>query len=223
MPLAGSAGYPWAHINDGGGDAGAHRDADLVECAVGGRGHQLKATGLQHGQDDFGFGVAESTVVFDQLGAGWGEHDAGEEHPDVGGAGSGHTSDRWFKEKRCELSLAGGIDAWHRTKGTHAAGVRAGIAFTNTLVVLSSGQRYDRGSIAHAEQAELFAGHPFFEHDGRAGLAELPAIDHRGDGLHGLVAALGNDHALAGSEPVGLDDNLERLLRRTRRWRPRLT
>ncbi len=45
------------------------------------------------------------------------------------------------------------------------------------------------------------------EHDPATGIAELPLVHHQVDGVQGFCGGLRNDNALAGSEPVCLDDD----------------
>ena len=65
----------------------------------------------------------------------------------------------------------------------------------------------ERGlAVAQREERGLLADEKFLDHDLGAGLAQAAAEHHVDRGL-GLGDRLGDDHALAGREPVGLDDD----------------
>ena len=91
--------------------------------------------------------------------------------------------------------------------GSHAAGVGAGVAFADALVVLRGGDLDGVGAVAEGEEGELFAGEELFEDDlGLLG-AEQSAGEHLGGCLFGFEVGVADDDALACGEAVGFDDD----------------
>ena len=93
----------------------------------------------------------------------------------------------------------------HGRVRAHAAGVRPLVAVERALVVLRGGERERVGAVAQREDGQLGAGHALLDH------ARAPRRAERGAGevrLHRVARVgerFGDDDALAGSEPVGLD------------------
>ena len=80
------------------------------------------------------------------------------------------------------------------------------IAVKHALVVLRGRQR-DRGlAVAQREERRLLAGEKFLHHDLGARFAQT-AAEHHVDGGFGFVERLRHHHALAGREPIRLDDD----------------
>ena len=67
-------------------------------------------------------------------------------------------------------------------------------------------------AVDQREEADLLALQEFLDHELRAGLAEARSPIMLSMAAVGLGERLGDDHALAGGEPVGLDDD------RAARW-----
>ena len=91
--------------------------------------------------------------------------------------------------------------------GAHAAGVGAGVAFADALVVLRGGEGDCVFAVAEGEEGELFAFEKLFEDDLGLGDAEESAGEHLGGGLFGLAMGLADDYALARGQAVGFDHN----------------
>ena len=88
------------------------------------------------------------------------------------------------------------------------AGVGAGVALADALEVLRGRQRH-RGvgvAVAHDEQRQLGAGEPLLDHEGAPGVAEGVTREVGAHGVAGLGDRLGDHHALARGEAVGLHD-----------------
>ena len=85
------------------------------------------------------------------------------------------------------------------------------IAVEGALVVLGGADLQRVAAVAQGEEARLLAGQELLDHERAAGLPERST--HGGpDGIQRLVVA-GRDHyPLAGREPVGLDDDGQRML-----------
>ena len=107
-------------------------------------------------------------------------------------------------------------DDRRRRVGAHAAGVRALVAVAKALVVLRGRERQHVAAVGHDDEARFLALEELLDDDHAARLAE-GAREHvlgRADRLRG---ARGDDHALAGGEPVGLDDDRRALCADRRR------
>ena len=104
------------------------------------------------------------------------------------------------------LAHGGGGDAVGGV-GAHAAGVGAGVAFADALVVLGGGDLDGVSAVAEGEEGELFAGEELFEDDFGLRSAEEGAAEHLGGGFFGLKVGLADDDAFAGGEAGGFDDD----------------
>ena len=90
-----------------------------------------------------------------------------------------------------------------RRVGAHPAGVRAGIAITQALVVARGGQRDGPLAVAHGDDARLGAVQAFLDDDASRRIARVEIVEQRrrvGPGFE-------DRHALAGGQPVLLDDH----------------
>ena len=163
--------------------------------------------GFEAEEDGLGFGVAEAGVELEDHGAGGGDHDAAEEDSFEGGTFGGHAVDGALGDVGDEpLGELGGHEGVGGV-GSHAAGVRAGVAFADALVVLGGGDRDGVGSVAEGEEGELVAGEKFFKDDFGFGCSgELSREDAGGHGL-GFDVRVADDDAFAGGEAAGLDDD----------------
>ena len=74
-------------------------------------------------------------------------------------------------------------------------------------MVLRRSQGSDALAVADHQKRKLLAFETFFQHHRRAGGAENFAAQHFGGDHSGFLAGLGNDHALAGGQAVGFDDD----------------
>ena len=81
-----------------------------------------------------------------------------------------------------------GRDDRGRAIGAHAAGIGAGIAVADALVVLRAPERDDDRPVGDGEVARLFAAHELLDHDLSSRIAELP-VEHVGQRVFGPIAA----------------------------------
>ena len=86
-----------------------------------------------------------------------------------------------------------------RRVGAHAAGVRAGVAVAEALVVLRGRERQHVGAVGEQEQRDLLAVEELLD-EHRALLQVVGGVREGG------VAVFGDEHALARGEAVGLHD-----------------
>ncbi len=99
-------------------------------------------------------------------------------------------------------------NAGHGSERPHATGVEPGVALAHPLVVLGGDQRDDGDAVGNAEQRDLLAVKPLFEHHGVAGVAHRLVGQQVEDGAFGFDPSLGHDHTLAGGQTVGLDHHI---------------
>ena len=163
-------------------------------------------------------GSPKRTLYSISFGPVGGDHQAGEQHARERRAELGHAA-----HGRLDDLAHGPLDhvrRHHRRRriGAHAAGVRAGVAVADALVVLRRAERQRGLAVAQAEEARLLAIEEFLDHHLGAGSAE-GAAESRLDRGQRLVDRHGDGHALAGGEAVGLDDD-RRALRRGYRLAP---
>ena len=174
----------------------ANDHGQLIELALGGEQSEFGDVGLDEGEHGLGLGIAEADVVLDQTWAVGGQHQAGEDHADIGRSGGGEVVEHRLDELGDEI--VGGVGDRCRRIGAHAAGVRAGVTLAEPLVVLCQRQGDRPHAVAQRQQRTLGADEAFFEQERPAG-----RTDRRDRG----VVALGNADALAGCEAVELDDH----------------
>ncbi len=88
--------------------------------------------------------------------------------------------------------------------GPHAAGVRALVIVERALVVLRRADGQHGFAVGEHEERRLLALHEFLDHHFGPGRAKT-AAEHVVDGGHRSIFVHCHDHALAGSQSVGLD------------------
>ena len=182
-------------------------ERDLRRGAARRRVHDVGEVDREAGQHHLALRVAEAHVVLDHLGPVGGEHHPRVEHPAVLDAfarepvqGGPHRAVHHVVDRR-------GRHDRHRRVGAHAAGVGTGVAVADALEVLRGGERH-RGvgiAVAHDEQGQLGAAEPLLDHERAAGVAERVAGEVGAHRVARVGDRLGDDHALARGETVGLD------------------
>ena len=89
----------------------------------------------------------------------------------------------------------------------HASGVRSDVAVAHALVVLRAHQRSHALPVAEYQKRQFVALQAFFQHDPRPGVAQHLAAQHLGRDARRLFFAFGDDHALAGRQPIRFHDH----------------
>ena len=151
--------------------------------------------------------VAEADVVLDDLRTVRGEHESGVEHAPV------------LDVERREPGEGGRDrplhDLLHQRVGRHrdrrvradAAGVGPEVAVAEPLEVLRRRERHAvEAAVAEHEERQLGAGEALLDHHGAARVAERPTGEVLAHAVTGLGERLGDEDALPGGEPIGLDD-----------------
>ena len=137
-------------------------------------------------------GSPSRTLNSRTLGPSGGHHQAGVEEAGEAGALDGGQDHAVENQPALLFGEDAGIGI-----GSHAAGVRAGVAVEDGLVVLGSRQGQSVPAIAEGDEADLFAAQEFLDDERRLEVGE------RGFGFRTVV---GDDHALAGRQAVGFED-----------------
>src|SRR5690606_12395833 len=169
---------------------------------------QFDQAALQAQHDRLGLRVAKPAVEFDYLGcAGWIDHQAGIQEAGIDVAFGRHAANGWPDHLihhplvyRIGDDRGGGV-------GAHAAGVGAGVAVADPLVVLAGGHGQYVLPVDHDDEAGFLALQKLLDYHPRPGFAEGVASQHVGDRGLGFLRGHGDDHALARRQAVGLDDD----------------
>ena len=162
--------------------------------------------GLESRDEHLTLGIAEADVVLDHLRPLGREHDPAVQDAAVLGAA-----------RRSSVSvgqIARSITSSTTSFGTNGTGeyapmppgVRSLVVVEHALVVLRRRERLRVVSVAQHEHRQLGAGHALFDHARAAGVAERVARQVRAHCVTRVGDRLGDDHALARGEAVGLHD-----------------
>ena len=179
-------------------------DGGIGQAAVGGIEHQLEQVALQTRKDHLGFRVAHAAVVFDDKGVAVDADQAEEDKAAVIHTLFAQTLNGRLNDARFDLFHQGLIDERHRRNGAHAAGVEAGIAFADPLVVFGHGQQFIGLAVGQGEHGELDPVEEFLDHYRRTGRAEL-AAEHGLQFVFGFGHGAADEHPFAGCQSVGLE------------------
>ncbi len=152
---------------------------DLPQYSVMRRDQRRQRVAHQPHHQHLRLGVAKADIVFEQHRPGLGQHQPGIEdaleHPPL----IPHRRDRGQDDAVHDLALERRGQDGGRRKGAHAAGIRAGVAVAEPLVVLRGGERQRVLAVDQREKARLLAFEKILDDDLRARRAE-PALDQGG-------------------------------------------
>ena len=193
--------------DDTGGGTIGEPDLGVGQRTIGAGRHDLQQVALQQRQHDLRFRVAKAAVVLDDLRAVRGEHEAEVEAALERAALGVHGPDGGQEDLLHALGSDGRGVVGVRGHGAHAAGVQAGVVVVGPLVVHAGHHGLDHLAVGEAQHTDLRAGEELFDHDMVAGSAEL-LVQH--DLLHavgGLLLVLTDEHTLAQSQTICLDDD----------------
>ncbi len=98
----------------------------------------------------------------------------------------------------------GVVNQCRRGIGAHTAGIGAGVALAQALVVLRGGQRHYPLAIAEHQERNFLAFEKFFQHHASAGFADHASGQHLGCDRERLIARGGDHDSFARGETVGL-------------------
>ena len=142
-----------------------------AEAAGRGREQQLRQRGVEPGEHDLGLGVAEPRVELDDPDALRRDDEPAVEEADERGALGLERADRRQRdrvehlvdERRLGTPAVG--EPGQRRVGAHAAGVRAGVAVADALVVLGGAERHDVVAVGEEEERDLLAVEELLDQD----------------------------------------------------------
>ena len=183
----------------------AYREIEPRQFTDGGPPEQLEDITTEPRQDDLGFGVSETGIVFEHLRAVGSEHDADEQRAAKVDALGRDRLDRGNHDLTFDLSQQVGSDHVRGRVGSHAAGIGAGVAFTNAFVVLRGWQNEVVAPRDDHQNRRFFSVETVLDQHPRSAGAEFPALKHIAHGLLGLGVIGGNDDSFAGGETVRFD------------------
>ena len=171
-------------------------------CQLTGRGgvQQPGQRGDQPGEHDLGLGVAEPGVELHHPQPPGGQRQTAVQQPGEGGAAAGELVHAGLGDPRHDLGDEPGRRPRQRRVGAHPSGVRPGVAVADPFEVLCGGERDDGAPVGEAEQRHLGAVEVLLDDDPAVG-----AVQAGGCVGEGGVGGVGDDHALAGGQPVILD------------------
>ena len=171
--------------------------------------HDGQQVGFQQGQHHLGLGVAKAAVVLDDLGTLGGQHQAKVQTALEGAALGPHGRQSGQEDGvHADLGHVGSV-VGVGSDGAHAAGVEAGVVVSGPLVVHGGHHGPDGGAVGKGQHADLRTGQKLLDHDLVAGVAEGFVLHDGLDGVLRLNQILGDQHALAQRQAVGLDDDGE--------------
>ncbi len=192
------------------------RRRDFGQPPLGHRQHHCQQVTLETQHQHLAFGIAEPGVIFDQLGALRRQHQPGIEHAGEGRPLGAQRVDRRPHDPVDRLLLQLGSQDARGAVGAHAAGIGAGIAVADTLVILRRAEGQEGLAIGQDEQARFLTLQEFLDDD--FGTRHREQV---GDRALGLGLGEGNGHALARRQAIGLDDDGQAEGRRQRGLRLR--
>ena len=191
--------------DDAGRSAGSPAQRRVGEVAVDAGLDRVDQIAFETDKDGLGFRIAEAGVEFEHLRSARGHHEAAIEDSGEGSVLRGHAFDRGDGDVLQNPLGHGGIEKRIGGVDAHTAGVGAGVAFADALVILRGNERRHVLAVAEAEKADLVALDEFLNDDllfgrteKRAGEETLRRFNRRG-------ARIADDDALACGEAVGFD------------------
>ena len=174
--------------------------------------HDLHGVGLERRHEHLALGVAEADVELDDLGAGRGHHDADVKRAAVIDAVGFQAAQRGRDDLLAETAFDLGRDDGGGGISTHAAGIEAGIAFADALMVLARREHEVFVAADHEHDRRLFALHEFLDDDFVPGRTEDLGLHHVAQRGLGFGVRGRDDDALPRRQAGGLDDDGDGLL-----------
>ena len=200
------AGIALRRHNDGAGGAFVPFKLDFVQTLFGNGVYDEGDVRLQTHHQRLTFRVAESDVVFQNLGLTVFNHQAGVENA--------LEIDVVFVQRVQRRNENFGDDRLHdfrryqRSRGvsSHSAGVRTFVVVVGAFVVLSWGQNSQRFAVCNCQNACLFAFEQVFNKEGVARIAELFVSRDFFNRFQRFLTVFADDYAFPRRQPVRLND-----------------
>ena len=185
----------------------------MRQAAVRAGEQQPEQVVLQPRHDHLAFRIAEAGVVFDQLRAVLADHQAGEQHALEGAALGLHRRDRRLDDLAPSPARRSRASPPGPANRRPCRRCSARVAVADALVILRRGK--SQSALSPSLSAKKEASSPSRNSSITASAPAAPkaAGEHGVHGLFRLGERHGDDHALAGGEPVGLDHDRRALSR----------
>ena len=172
--------------------------------------HDGQKVGVQKRQHHLRLRVAKAAVVFDDLGAVLGEHEAEVEAALEGAPLGVHRLHRRQEDlPHAALSHVRRVEGVGGD-GAHAAGVEAGVAVVGALVVHGRDHRHHGLAVGKGQHGHFRALQKLLDDHAVAALAKGVVAHGVPDRFLGLPRAFADQHALAQRQTVGLDHQRRR-------------
>ncbi len=184
---------------------------DLIQPAIERRLDQVHQVRAQTHHDRLRFRITQAAIELQHPRRAVDvDHEPGVQKTGVGRAVGGQGRNGGLDHLRHDAGVDVRRDHRRRRIRAHAAGVGAQIAVVACLVVLRGGQRQDVTAVDHDDETGLLADQEVLHHHARPGTAKRTLAQHGAHGGFGFVAPVGDHHALAGRQTVGLDHHRQR-------------
>lgn len=178
-----------------------------VQLAFGGGEDVRSEVALDHGQNGFGFRVAKAAVVFKDLRAIRGEHDAEVKEASIGQAVVDQSGDGGLDDVSFNLSKEGGRGELAGSDGAHAAGVGALVGVANAFVI-AGGHEDLIGVVTNGdEDGDLRAGEALLNEE--VARTEEAFFEDVGDEFLGFGLLGADGDAFTGGETVEFENDGE--------------
>ena len=177
----------------------------IIQAALKRGLHRIEQLALQQRQHRLRFRVAEAHVVFQEIDAARVHHQPEENHAGKIHAFGDDALERRLQNVAAEGGHFGIAKARMRRDDAHAAGILAGVALADGLVVARADERHDVAAVAERQQRAFIAFEKFLNDDFIARIAKAARLHHRAHRRFRLGAVLTNHHALARGKSARLD------------------
>ena len=166
----------------------------------------MRQVGLQAGQYNLRFGIAQPAIEFKRLGAVAREHHTEIEYAAIRAALRGERVGYRLHNALANQRLYFGVPMPRRgwAVAAHAARVRPGVAVAHSLVVAGGYHRRHIAAVHECEHADLLPLQALFHYHAIARIPELPLHHSRMQGGKRLILCVGDGYALARRQPVRL-------------------
>ena len=186
--------------HDSDGCLAAPTESNSAEIAGRSGSERGKQVTIEKRQQRLGLRISEAAVVLEHTGPLRRQHQPGEECPDERMAPCRELGQHRAAGEIDEFLDLVRSETGHRSERSHPAGIRATVTIFGALEVLRDRERKGRDAVAEREHRDLGAFQQLLDHERVRKPVEL------GEPRGHLVLGRAHDDALAGSQPIGLED-----------------
>src|SRR3954462_9481154 len=158
------------------------RDRPPVQRPGGGGGEPGREIIRNHWNDHLRLRIAKPNVEFNHLRSIARKHETGVKKSVIGLSLGGKTGQHWIHDLAHDARLHRSVEEGTRRERSHAASIRSLIAVEDSLVILRRHERRRTRAVTDGEEGDLRSIETLFEHDPRAGAAELLVFHCRANG-----------------------------------------